>query len=148
MAAVHRIAAKSRVVGVWHRRSNHELRIGLRPEFSFRPSLLLKPDFQSGRNWARLVARWPNAVLRRGESHDARGHHGGAGLTAGRPEKLFESAEFVWDRPGNYAVLRDNKTFVMVRRSRVGGGEHRLRLVFDWSSETRASGDGEVDRAL
>ena len=57
------------------------------------------------------------------------------GFTAGRPEKLFESAEFVWNRPGNYAVLRDNKTFVMVRRSRVWGGEHRLRLVFDWSSE-------------
>jgi Tol biopolymer transport system component len=56
-------------------------------------------------------------------------------FTAGTPEPLFEGAEFVWDRPGNYEVLADNKTFVMVRRSRLGGAERRLRVVFGWFEE-------------
>jgi hypothetical protein len=56
-------------------------------------------------------------------------------LTLGTPERLFESAEFVWDRPRNYEVLADNKTFVMVRRSQVGNAERRLRVVFNWFDE-------------
>ena len=56
-------------------------------------------------------------------------------FAAGTPERVFESAEFVWDRPRNYEVLSDDRTFVMIRRSRAGSAERRLRVVFDWFSE-------------
>ena len=53
---------------------------------------------------------------------------------AGAPEVVFEGAESVWDRPGNYDQLPDG-SFVVVRRTGAPASERRLRLVLHWFAE-------------
>ncbi|HSM12548.1 MAG TPA: protein kinase [Thermoanaerobaculia bacterium] len=59
----------------------------------------------------------------------------GARVAVSAPELVFESSEFVWERPGNYDVLPDGSGFVMVRRGETTPATSSLRLVFDWFTE-------------
>jgi serine/threonine-protein kinase len=56
-------------------------------------------------------------------------------FAAGPPQLLFESPDFVWERPGNYDVLPDGSGFVMVRRGAGTPATATLRVVFDWFAE-------------
>jgi serine/threonine-protein kinase len=55
-------------------------------------------------------------------------------FTAGAPEPLFTHTDLIWERPRNYDVTPDGKTFIMITR-RPGSGTRSLRLVLDWVSE-------------
>jgi len=59
----------------------------------------------------------------------------GARLVVGSPERLFERADFIWERQSNYDVLPDGSGFVMVRRGESTPTTSSLRLVFDWFAE-------------
>jgi len=56
-------------------------------------------------------------------------------FAASAPRRLFESADFVWERPRNYDVLPDGRGFVMVRRGAGTPATRTLRVVFDWFAE-------------
>ena len=56
-------------------------------------------------------------------------------FTASAPQRLFESAEFVWERRRNYDVLPDGSGFIMVRRGAGTPATRSLRVVLDWFTE-------------
>ncbi len=56
-------------------------------------------------------------------------------FTASSPELLFESPDYVWERPRNYDVLADGSGFVIVRRGAGTPATRTLRVVFDWFAE-------------
>ena len=56
-------------------------------------------------------------------------------FTASTPELLFESPDYVWERPRNYDVLADGSGFVIVRRGAGTPATRTLRVVFDWFAE-------------
>ena len=56
-------------------------------------------------------------------------------LAASAPQPLFETPDFVWERPRNYDVLPDGSGFVIVRRGAGTPATRTLRAVFDWFAE-------------
>ena len=56
-------------------------------------------------------------------------------FTAGAPQILFETPDFVWERVRNYDVLPDGSGFVIVRRGAGTPATRTLRVVFDWFAE-------------
>jgi len=56
-------------------------------------------------------------------------------FAASAPQALFETPDFVWERPRNYDVLPDGSGFVIVRRGAGTPSTASLRVVFDWFAE-------------
>ncbi|KAB2962770.1 MAG: hypothetical protein F9K18_09390 [Thermoanaerobaculia bacterium] len=56
-------------------------------------------------------------------------------FAASSPQRLFESPDYVWERPRNYDVLPGGSGFVMVRRGAATPATRSLRVVFDWFAE-------------
>lgn len=59
----------------------------------------------------------------------------GPRLSVTTPERLFESTEFVWERPRNYDVLPDGSGFIMIRRGLTTPAQSSVRVVFNWFTE-------------
>ncbi len=55
-------------------------------------------------------------------------------FSAGEPEQLFSNPDLVWERPRNYDVTPDGRSFIMITRQ-PGSGTRSLRLVLDWVAE-------------
>ena len=65
-------------------------------------------------------------------------------FAAGQPEVLFETPDFVWERPRNYDVLPDGSGFVIVRRGAGTPATRSLRVVFDWFGELERLAPGPL----
>jgi serine/threonine-protein kinase len=56
-------------------------------------------------------------------------------FAAGVPEPVYAGAEYVWERPRNYDVFPDGRSFVAVRRTQGSQATPSLRVVFGWFTE-------------
>jgi Tol biopolymer transport system component len=65
-------------------------------------------------------------------------------LAASPPQVLFETPDFVWERPRNYDVLADGSGFVIVRRGAGTPATRTLRVVFDWFAELERLAPGNA----
>jgi len=50
----------------------------------------------------------------------------------GRPQKLLDAGQYVWDRYGNFDVTPDGQRFVFVRRTDDSDPAATLRVLINW----------------